>query len=112
MLLTLRGKGEQQSWEAIKNSQTSSAIEEFLKIYPNSEFAAEARQRLAEARTKTCPRPLVGASVSAPDNLQSANGKLKVDFSLRTSVGLFGLSAIATWIQRPAGAHASAAPGR
>lgn len=39
-----------------------------------------------------CSRPVPGASVRPPAELRSSNGKLKVDFSLRTSVDVYGLT--------------------
>jgi FtsP/CotA-like multicopper oxidase with cupredoxin domain len=39
-----------------------------------------------------CPRPAPGATVQAPVDLRSSNGTLTVDFSLRTSVDVYGLT--------------------
>ncbi len=50
------------------------------------------RNSLARAGDDICPRPPLGGSVIAPDNLHSSNGRLKVEFSLRTSVGDYGLT--------------------
>lgn len=112
VLASLRKKGEQQTWAALKNGRTSSAFEDFLRIYPESEFATEAPQKLAELRITTCPRPQTGESVSAPKDLRSVNGQLKVDLSFRTSVGLVRPDALL--IHGPkgsAGAHAAPQPG-
>jgi FtsP/CotA-like multicopper oxidase with cupredoxin domain len=38
-----------------------------------------------------CTRPLVGATVKEPTELRSANGSLHVDFSLQSSVDVYGL---------------------
>jgi FtsP/CotA-like multicopper oxidase with cupredoxin domain len=39
-----------------------------------------------------CSRPVPGASVRGPAELRSSNGSLHVDFSLRTSVDVYGLT--------------------
>ena len=39
-----------------------------------------------------CPRPVPGAAVRGPAELRSSNGTLRVDFSLRTSVDVYGLT--------------------
>ncbi len=39
-----------------------------------------------------CPRPVPGALVRPPADLRSVNGVLTVDFSLRTSVDVYGLT--------------------
>src|SRR5215472_10713354 len=39
-----------------------------------------------------CPRPVPGASVRGPAELRSANGVLRVDFSLRTGIDVYGLT--------------------
>lgn len=46
----------------------------------------------ALAADAICPRPQIGDSVTAPDNLRSSNGHLRVEFSMRTSVGQYGLT--------------------
>jgi FtsP/CotA-like multicopper oxidase with cupredoxin domain len=40
----------------------------------------------------TCLRPVPGAAVRGPAELRSANGTLRVDFSLRSSVDVYGLT--------------------
>ena len=42
--------------------------------------------------TPPCYRPVPGAAVRAPAELRSSNGTLQVDFSLRTSVDVYGLT--------------------
>ena len=39
-----------------------------------------------------CPRPGPGALVTPPPELRSSNGMLRVDFSLRTGVDVYGLT--------------------
>ena len=41
---------------------------------------------------QVCSRPAPGASVRTPAELRSSNGALRVDFSLRTSVDVYGLT--------------------
>ncbi len=59
----------------------------------------------ALAADTICPRPSIGSLVAAPESLRSSNGKLQVDFSLRTSVGAYGLKRYcyvdATGLQAP-----------
>ncbi len=43
-------------------------------------------------QNSVCPRPVPGASVRGPAELRSANGVLRVDFSLRSTVDVYGLT--------------------
>jgi hypothetical protein len=47
--VTARRKGEQQAWDAIKNSRSPLPLQEFLQIYPNGQFAKQATQLLGSA---------------------------------------------------------------
>jgi FtsP/CotA-like multicopper oxidase with cupredoxin domain len=52
---------------------------------------ALARTMLCQ-QTPPCPRPVPGAAVREPPELRSSNGTLRVDFSMRTSVDVYGLT--------------------
>ncbi|HLK64207.1 MAG TPA: multicopper oxidase domain-containing protein [Bryobacteraceae bacterium] len=43
-------------------------------------------------QAQPCPRPVPGASVRAPAELRSTNGRLEVEFALRTGVDVYGLT--------------------
>src|SRR5215470_11778850 len=43
-------------------------------------------------KASLCPRPVPGAWVRGPAELRSSNGSLRVDFALRTSVDVYGLT--------------------
>jgi hypothetical protein len=49
VLVTARRKGEQQAWDAIKNTTSSRPLQEFLQIYPSGQFAKEASELLNTA---------------------------------------------------------------
>ena len=58
-------KEDEQFWQAIKTSDVAGLFEEFLKRYPYSSRAIEARERLAELKSKqVAPVSQVGASPS------------------------------------------------
>jgi hypothetical protein len=50
VLVSVRRKGEQQSWDGVKNSQTARPIEEFLRTFPSGQFASDARAKLASVQ--------------------------------------------------------------
>jgi len=75
VLMTARRKGERQAWDAIKNTRSSLPVQEFLRVYPDGQFAKEASELLstalkmeeAERRTKLQKMTLVQARQEVAD---------------------------------------------
>ncbi len=57
---------EQELWDSIKDANSSEALNEYLKVYPNGRFVAQAKVLLAKFRKDTSSRndPLAGKPAS------------------------------------------------